>query len=299
VRPARRHPDINAGLPIGTARRQLAQAFRAAGLESPALDARPLVGHALQLDHTALAAGSDRRLTAAEGAAITALAARRLAREPVARILGRKEFWGLPLRLNAETLVPRAETETVVEAALAEIDRDGARSRPLRVADLGTGSGALLLALLSELPSAFAVGTDLSEQALACAAANAAALGLGGRVVFVACDYGAALYGSFDLVVCNPPYIAHGEIETLAPEVRVFDPRRALDGGVDGLDGYRALARDARRLLAPSGALVMELGAGQADAVRSLVEASGLSVCRPARIDLAGIARALAARPRA
>jgi release factor glutamine methyltransferase len=288
---------LDAGVSIAGARRELAQEFRRRGLDTPELDARLLVGHALGLDHTGLAKQSERRLGAREVDAISALAARRVAHEPVARILGCKEFWGLSLRLNAETLVPRPETETVVEAALAALDREGPRSRVLRVADLGTGSGALVLALVCELPAAFGIGTDVSTAALACARANAAALGLAGRAAFVACDYGTALDGPFDLIVSNPPYVARGEIARLAPEVRDFDPRRALDGGPDGLDAYRAISADARRLLAPGGTLVLELGAGLADAVTALLSTDGLGLLAPPRHDLAGVVRAMAARP--
>ncbi len=164
------------------------------------------------------------------------------------------------------------------------------------MADLCAGSGALVLALVSELPAAFGIGTDVSAAALALARDNAAALGLAGRTAFVACDYGAALAGPFDLLVCNPPYVARDEIVALAPEVRDFDPHRALDGGPDGLDGYRAIAADARRLLAPGGTLVVELGAGQVAAVTSLLTAAGLSLIAPPRHDLAGVARALVMR---
>ena len=235
-------------LSVAATRRRLAQSFRDAGLDTPDLDARILVGHALALDHAALAAQADRRLTDQEAEAIAAFARRRLGREPVARIVGTKEFWGLPLALNADTLVPRPETETVVEAALAALG--DVRGRALRVADLDTGSGALLLALLSELPAARGVGTDISVAALRCARSNAAALGLAARASFVACDHGAALDGDFDLVVANPPYVASADIAKLEPDVRDFDPDRALDGGADGLAAYRAIAADARRLLA-------------------------------------------------
>jgi release factor glutamine methyltransferase len=287
--------EADTALSIAAARRTLARQFRDAGLESPDLDARILVGHALALDHAALAAQAERRLTGDEADRIAALARRRLAREPVARIVGTKEFWGLPIALNADTLVPRPETETVVEAALATLGLatfGDVRDQPLRIADLDTGSGALLLALLHELPAARGAGTDISTAALACARSNAAALGLGSRATFVACDHGAALGGSFDLVVANPPYVASGEIAGLDPEVRDFDPRRALDGGADGLAAYRAIAADARRLLAPSGLLVLELGAGQLDAVRSLTVAAGLAPAS-AHNDLSGVARAL------
>jgi release factor glutamine methyltransferase len=283
--------DLEPGITVATARRRLAQILRAHGLDTPELDARLLVAHALGLDHAGLVAQSERILATDEAGLIASFAARRLAGEPVARIRGVKEFWGLALRLNRATLVPRPETETVVEAALAIHGRDRETST-LRIADLGTGSGALLLALLSELPAAYGIGTDMSLEALGAARANAATLGLGERASFVACDYGTALRGPFDLIVCNPPYVTHDEIPSLAPEVRDFDPPAALDGGPDGLAAYRALAADARRLLAPDGHLVIELGAGQLGAVRALFVASGL-VALPPRHDLAGMARAL------
>lgn len=279
---------------IDQARRRLAQSFRQHGLDSPELDARLLVGHALGLSHAGLASAASRTLTAAEAEAVAVLAGRRLAHEPVARILGEKEFWGLALRLNGDTLVPRPETETVVEAALDALA--GRRGEPLRIADLGTGSGALLVALLSECPAAFGVGTDVSLSALGCARDNARALGLAGRAGFVACDQGTALDNAFDLVVANPPYVRRDELMTLQPEVRVFDPPRALDGGADGLDAYRAIAADARRLLTPEGVIVVELGRGQGSAVAALFAAAGLAVGRP-RHDLSGVARALPARP--
>jgi release factor glutamine methyltransferase len=282
-----------AELSIESARRHWAQEFRRAGLDTPELDARLLVGHALGLDHAALASEANRRLTPAQMQAIAVLAARRLAREPVARILGWKEFWGLPFKLNADTLVPRPETEIVVEAALATFSAH--RSQLLRIVDLGTGSGALLLALLAELPNAFGIGTDISLAALECARDNAQALGLAARAAFVACDYGQAIAGGVDLLVANPPYVARGDIAGLAPEVRDFDPPRALDGGPDGLDGYRAIAADAGRLLAPHGVLMVELGRGQAAAVAALFAAAGLAV-EPPKHDLSGIARALVVR---
>jgi release factor glutamine methyltransferase len=282
------------GISVAGVRRLLAQSFRRAGLSTPELDARVLVAHALGLDHASLASQSERKLAVEESNAIAALAQRRLRREPVARILGVKEFWGLELKLDRTTLVPRPETEIVVEAALAAM-RPVSASR-LAVADLGTGSGALLLALLSEWPMAHGVGTDVSGDALRCARGNAAALGLADRASFVACDYGAALAGPLDLIVSNPPYVASEEIATLAPEVREFDPRRALDGGRDGLDAYRTIARQARHLLAPAGVLVLELGARQLAAVEQLLAAEGLLALGPARHDLSGIPRTLAVR---
>jgi release factor glutamine methyltransferase len=276
---------------IAQARRTLTEQFRAAGLDTPELDARLLVGHALGLDHTALATESSRALEPRESETLATLTSRRMAHEPVARILGVKEFWGLALRLNAATLVPRPETETIMEAALAAVDAGGSRTRALTLADLGTGSGALLLALLSELPNARGVATDINPAALAIARDNAGRHGLASRATFVAGDFGAALKGGFDLVVVNPPYIARADIAALAPEVQ-YDPRLALDGGPDGLACYRALALDARRLLAPAGTMVLELGIGQAGAVTGLMAAAGLTP-GSTRADLAGIPRAL------
>jgi release factor glutamine methyltransferase len=280
---------------IASARQVLARAFATAALASPELDARILVGHALGLDAASLVSQGARQVTSSERAAIAALAQRRLAHEPVARILGVKEFWGLPFRLNEATLVPRPETETVVEAALAALG--ARRQHALRIADLGTGSGALLLALLSECPRALGVGTDLSLEAIACARRNAHALQLHGRASFTVCNYGAALKGSFDLVVSNPPYVRRSDIATLQPEVRLFDPPRALDGGDDGLHGYRAITTDAGRLLGAGGVFVVEIGAGQATAVTAFFSAAGLAVERPCP-DLTGIPRALLARLR-
>ena len=217
-----------------------------------------------------------------------------VAREPVAHLLGTSEFWGLPLQVTSATLVPRPDTETLVEAALAAIDEGGPRTRPLRIADLGTGTGALLLALLSEVPNALGVGIDMSMEALTVARSNAERLGLAPRARFVRGHFGAALAGGFDLVVSNPPYIPAGDIDALPPEVK-RDPRTALDGGGDGLACYRSIAADAKRLVAPGGSLVMELRIGQERAVANLVKAAGLSPW-PAKPDLSGIPRALGAR---
>jgi release factor glutamine methyltransferase len=290
-------PDGNVTRTVADARRALAAKFRAAGLEAADLDARILIGHALGLDHAALAAAATRRLGADEENAIAALASRRLTGEPVARILGYKEFWSLPLRVDAATLVPRPETETVVEAALAAIDAGGPRSRKLRIVDLGTGSGALILALLSELPNAFGIATDTSTKALVVARDNARRLALS-RAGFIACNMAAALRGPFDAIVSNPPYIASGDIASLAPDVRDFDPHLALDGGTDGLHFYRAIAAAAPTLLAPGGVLVVELGIGQAEPVAQLFAAAGLAPLPP-HPDLSGTPRALVARKRA
>ena len=288
---ARSDDDGATVVTVAGVRRALAKKFRADGIEFPELDARLIVGHVLSLDHAALIGYGGRILDAAEQAQIAKLARRRLAHEPVARMIGRKEFWSLPFRLDAATFVPRPETETVVETALAAIDAAAGRLQKLRIADLGTGSGALLLALLAELPGAFGVGTDLSPGALRVARDNAQRMGLS-RANFVVCDTASALGGAFDLVVSNPPYIASGDIAALAPDVRDFDPLMALDGGVDGLACYRTIAANVPRLLKPGGALVVEIGAGQAPAVTAIFAAAGLAPSPP-RADLNGVARVL------
>lgn len=277
---------------VDTARRALTARFKSAEIESAELDARLLVGAALNLDLTGIITAASRKLTPDESNRLEAFAARRVNGEPVARILGQKEFWGLPLKLSTATLVPRPDTETVVELAL-EIIR-AAPPRALRIADLGAGTGAILLALLHELPAALGVGTDISLEALRIARRNAADLGLASRAAFVACNYAAALAGPFDLIVSNPPYIRSADIAGLSPEVRDHDPRTALDGGVDGLDAYRALVPQAADRLAPGGALVVEGGKDQSGPIEALMTAAGLSVQDPVKTDLSGIFRAIA-----
>lgn len=275
---------------IDEARRILARALEQAGKESPTLDSRILIGHALGLDQTALLSDGNRRLTIEQRKAIAGLAERRMSGEPVARILGVREFWGLPFALSKATLVPRPETETLVEAALeASGDR---RGETLRIVDLGTGTGALLLALLHEFKNASGIGTDLDESALATAAENARTLGLAERAQFIRTDFGAGLRPPFDLVVSNPPYIPARDIAALAVEVREHDPRLALDGGEDGLEAYRAIARQLPSLLASDGFAVLEIGIAQWKAVTAIIESAGLRVTM-IRPDLAGIPRAM------
>ena len=286
-------PVLEKSTSVAGARRALAAAFRDAGLNSPELDARILVGFALGLDHAGLVVAGERSITAGEAEKIAALGQRRLARESVAVIVGEKEFWGLRFQVGPATLVPRPESETIVDAALRALDSQGLRHAPLRIADLGTGSGCLLLALLSELPSACGVGTDISNPALEIARQNARALRLAQRALFVRGSFAAALAGDFDLIVSNPPYVATGELTGLAPEVR-REPRQALDGGPDGLGAYQAIAADATRVLRHGGALVLELGIGQAELVAGLLSAAGLTPEKP-QMDLAGVPRALVA----
>jgi len=282
------------GPSIESARRTLAAQLKSAGDDEAELDARILLGAALNLDLTGIIAQASRKLTPAEAALLAQYARRRIAGEPVARILGQKEFWGLPLQLSPATLVPRPDTETVVELALQLLRAGGELDRSLRIADLGTGSGAILLALLSELPAAKGFGTDISEEALQTAAANAARAGLSDRATFIACDYASGLAGQFDLIVSNPPYIRSSDIAGLAAEVANHDPLAALDGGADGLDAYRTLIPQAARLLAPGALLVVEAGQGQSGLIEALMTAAGLTPATAPKADLAGIPRAVA-----
>lgn len=281
-------------LTVEAARRALATRLQSAGNDSAELDARLLLGHALGLDLTGLISAARRLMTPDETARLDAFALRRLDGEPVARILGEREFWGLPLKLSAATLVPRPDTETVVELALELLRAGGELSRPLRVADLGTGTGAILLALLSELPAAQGFGTDISADALQTAAANAARSGLANRAIFVECDYASGLSGPFDLIVSNPPYIRSADIPLLAKEVRDHDPLAALDGGADGLDAYRVLIPQAADLLAAGGVLIVEAGVGQSSEIGALMREAGLTSGTAPKADLGGIPRAVA-----
>ena len=264
-------------------------------MESAELDARLLVGHVLGLDLTGVVAEAKRLITPDEAAQLQAFADRRRAGEPIARIIGQKEFWGLPFFLSPETLVPRPDTETVVELALGML-RESALDRPMSIADLGTGTGAILLALLSELPLATGIGTDISAEALVTATANAAHLGLAPRAKFIQCDYACALAGPFDLIVSNPPYVRTSDIADLSVEVRDHDPLTALDGGTDGLAAYRILIPQAAAILAPGAALIVEAGQGQAGEIEELMTASGLIPHAAPRTDLGGIPRAVGAR---
>lgn len=286
---------LKAGVSLQQACEVMTQAFRAAGIGEPQADARILAAHALRLTRAQIISQAERKLDQRELDALTARATRRLAREPVSRILGAREFWGLNLAIDPSVLDPRPDTETVVEAALDWIATRHLKNEKLRVLDIGVGSGALLLALLSELPAAIGVATDKSIDALKLARSNAQRLGFAERCTFVACNFTDALRGPFDLIVSNPPYISSAEIPALAPEVREHDPLLALDGGEDGLAAYRAIASDAPRLLVPRGRLVMELGQGQAESVSALVRAAGLSIETPIQRDLSGINRALCA----
>jgi release factor glutamine methyltransferase len=281
------------GRTIGSALETTAAALASAEFEEPRRRARRLVAAALGLSAAEVFAHPERPLADHEVARVANVLRRAVAHEPLSRVLGTREFWGLGFRLSPDTLDPRPETETVVEAVLARVSD---RGRPYRVLDLGTGSGCIFLALLSELPEATGVGIDRVMGAATAARENAVALGLAGRAGVVVGDWAAAVGGRFDIVVANPPYIATGAIAGLPPEVRDFDPHRALDGGADGLDPYRAIAAALPRLLAPEGLFAAELGAGQDRKVAAILSAAGLAVDGTVD-DLAGIARCILARP--
>jgi len=286
---------MTTALATATARETIADALKwgrralaDAGIDSAALDARVLLGAGLDVAPGALVAMAARALSPAEADAFGQLIRGRAGRRPVSRLLGRRGFWTLELELDDAVLDPRPDSETLVEAVLARRpDR-----RPLSVLDLGVGSGCLLLSLLHELPGAWGVGVDLSAAAIACARANAARLGFGDRAVFLVGNWAAALTRRFDIVVCNPPYIGRVEIDGLQPEVRDHDPHLALDGGVDGLDCFRAIAMELPSILASEGVAVVECGAGQARQAADIFTEAGLLISELRR-DLAGVPRCL------
>lgn len=280
---------------VGGLRRAVAARLRDSGIESAELDSGVLLAHALGREASTLIAAADERVPAESLERVDRLVQRRLAGEPVARIVGYREFWSREFKLGPDTLVPRPESETVVEAALAAFpDREAA----LRVLDLGVGSGALLAAILLERPRATGVGIDRSMGALAVARANLAALGLLARATLLCGDWTEPVGARFDLVVANPPYIPTGEIAQLALEVRAYDPTFSLDGGPDGLAAYRVIVADLSRVLTPGGVAVLELGQGQEAAVVALASAHGLVIDGAARRDLSGMSRALVLRNR-
>ena len=246
--------------------------LKAAGIEGPVIDARLLVEAAADATRTDIVSDPKRPLSDEQAAVLDGFVARRIGREPISHILGRKGFWKIMLQVTPHVLTPRPDTETVVELVLRDIP-EAAR---INILDLGVGSGAILLAILAERPAAKGLGVDVSEEALAVARDNAAQLGLAARTALLRGDWTAGLGdASFDLVVSNPPYIASAEIETLDPEVRDHEPRLALDGGADGLEAYRTLAPQILRVLKPGGRFAVEIGHTQAAAVSALFRAAG------------------------
>jgi release factor glutamine methyltransferase len=271
---------------------QAGQRLRGAAIEAPRLEARRLLTHVLGTTEEALLRDPRAAVPADKAQHFATLLARRVAHEPFAYLIGRVGFWTLELEVSPATLIPRADSETLVEAALEACPDKGAA---LRVLDLGTGTGALLLAVLSEFPAANGIGIDLKPAAAALAARNAARLGLAARARFLAGDWAAAVLGPFDLILCNPPYIESAAIAGLMPEVAQHEPASALDGGADGLAAYRRIIADLPRVLAPRGVAVLELGQGQQAAVAALGRAAGLTPAA-CSADLGGVPRALVLR---
>ncbi len=263
--------------------------MKAAGLDTPVLDARLIVQHALGISWDTLYLKDDQPLGGQEKARLESELARRAAHEPVSRIVGRRHFWTLDLAVSPDTLDPRPDTESLIETVVAALPE---RTQPLRFLDMGTGTGAILLALLAEYPEATGLGVDTSEGALAVARANAESHGLAPRAAFTVGNWAQGLEGLFDVIMSNPPYIESGAIAGLSPEVREHDPRLALDGGPDGLDAYRAIVPAIPGLLAPTGFAVFEIGEGQGEAVTRIAREHGLAPAGSRR-DLGGIERAL------
>jgi len=259
-----------------------------AGVANPSLDVRLLAAHALGCDRASLIAQPDRALSVEEQASIDKLIARRCAREPVARILGQREFWGLPFHLNEATLEPRPDSETLVAAVLENTDANA----PCRILDLGTGTGCLLLAVLHSLPKATGLGIDKSPRAVQQAAANAAQLGLDSRATFQTGDWFDGVNERFDVILSNPPYITTRDIDLLEPDVRDYDPRLALDGGQDGLDPYIHIIPELRHFLNPHGAVFFEVGHGQSGDVANRLAENGFTKIAATK-DLGGIERVI------
>lgn len=276
--------------------KHLGEVFREAGIETAQRDARLLLLDAAGIKHTDLLSAA--RVPLGEAAAKLATnAARRITREPVARILGEWEFWSMPFTLTADTLVPRPDSETVVAAALIGLKDRRHQADGVRILDLGTGSGCLLIALLKELPGATGLGTDISQGALETARFNATRNGVGERADFIVSDWEKAIDGQFDVIVSNPPYIADKVIEGLEPEVRVHDPVRALSGGKDGLDAYRAIAAALPSLLREGGFATVEIGSDQAETVPAIFLKAGFEIEGPFA-DFGARPRAITVRPK-
>lgn len=288
--------DGLAELTVREAQAALTRVLGAAGIDEPGRDARILVHSALGMSAADVLREPDRRVMRHDAEMLAGMALRRLAREPISRILGYRAFFGRRFDIAPATLDPRPCTETLIEAVLELAVQEGWKDAPLRILDIGTGSGAILVTLLAELPQATGIGSDVSADALAIARRNAERIGVGPRATFQFARTLEGLDGPFDLLVSNPPYIASADIADLDPEVRDYDPAAALDGGTDGLDFYREIAAGFARFV-PHGWAVFEVGAGQADAVAGLLlEAAGAEAVVRTWLDLGRHTRCVAAR---
>ncbi len=269
---------------------EITNTLKQARVDNPRLDARILVAHVLNADTSVTFLRNDMPLTEAQNAELEKLVQRRIAREPVSRIVGQREFWGMPFAVTPETLDPRPDTEVLVSAV---IDHKHRYKTAPRILDLGTGSGCIMLALLQAIPDATGVAIDQSEAALQVARHNAEANNLSGRVQFARMSWADALSGPFDVIVSNPPYLNTQDMAQLSPEVK-YDPERALFGGADGLDCYRAIIKDVRRIAYSPGLLALEVGLGQAGPVATMLEDAAFRVVE-IRSDLSSIPRCLVA----
>ncbi|MFZ1431331.1 MAG: peptide chain release factor N(5)-glutamine methyltransferase [Geminicoccaceae bacterium] len=259
-----------------------------AGIERPRFEARLLLEAASGRSRAEILVNGSASLPEPEADRFSLLVARRRQREPMAYILGRVEFWSLDFAVQPGVLVPRADSETLIEAAISAVPDT---ERRLRILEMGVGSGCLIVTLLHVFPRAEGIGTDLDETALACTRLNAERLGVVARLGLERTSWAAGVDGPFDLVVSNPPYIRSAEIAALQPEVARFEPRTALDGGPDGLVAYRAILADLPRLLASDGRAFLEIGHDQHHPLAALAVAAGFAVT--AHHDLAGVARCL------
>lgn len=289
TRSLRRKDNRTLGRVLASGRSRLAST----DLEGAALDARVLLGHVTGFSHEQMIVEDQRELDEETLSRFDTLVDRRVAREPVAYLIGHKEFFGLKFKVTSDTLIPRPDTEVLVETALAYCL---GLAHPPRILDLGTGSGAILLALLHGRREASGVGVDSSHGSLEVANCNAVNLGLAGRAEFVRGDWTKEVTGTFDVIVTNPPYITSGDMANLMPDVANFEPAGALDGGADGLDPMRTIARDVTRLFARPGLFCAEIGLGQAEAAKAILLQAGLQnvECVP---DLNGIPRCMVAMP--
>jgi release factor glutamine methyltransferase len=284
---------------LGTLMGRTAETLTAAGIEGAGLETGVLIAHVTGLGRMAALSRPEQSIDPAAADEVAGLARRRSAGEPMAYLTGSREFWSLEFQVSRQTLIPRPDSETLIEAVLAEVH--DLPENP-RILDLGTGSGCLLLALLAELPGATGLGVDINGEAAALAAENAARLGLAGRARFAAADWTDSLAvggdkDGYHIVISNPPYVTDAEWAELAPSVREFEPALALKGGHDGLGAYRAIAARLISLLAPGGLAIFEIGAGQADAVVNILARQGLKTQKPVQ-DLAGIDRCIIATPK-
>ena len=275
---------------IGAYVSRAADRLSAAKIESPRREARLLLAYATGKTVEWIVAHNDEKTE--ELPKFENALGRREAREPLSHILGEREFWSLPFQVNASVLDPRPDSEIIVSSVLAYyLETD----RPLKIADLGTGTGCLLLSILHERPTAEGIGVDISESALSTARGNASILGLSARATFVQSDWDSELDGTFDVVLSNPPYIPTAEIGSLAPEIARYEPRCAIDGGADGLVAYRRIADALPQLLEPNGLVALEIGQGQDSSVPKILRDSGIQIVSLEK-DLAGIPRCVLGR---